>query len=71
VLLDKFVVDSIIAKLPPSWRDFATSLKEKRQEFSIAKLIGSLDVEERAKAKDNHEKGVETSVANIVQRKKQ
>jgi hypothetical protein len=36
VLLDKFVANGIIAKLSPSWRDFATSLKHKRQEFSVA-----------------------------------
>ena len=30
-LPDKFVAGGIIAKLPPSWRDFATSLKHKRQ----------------------------------------
>jgi hypothetical protein len=56
VLPDKFVAGGIIAKLPPSWRDFSTSLKHKRQLFSVAELIGSLDVEERARAKDNHEK---------------
>ena len=59
----------IIAKLPPSWRDFATSLKHKRQEFSVTELIGSLDVEERARAKDNRGKGVESSAANMVQKK--
>jgi hypothetical protein len=63
------VAGGIIAKLPPSWRDFATSLKHKRQEFSVAELIGSLDVEERVKAKDNHGKGLETSADNMVQRK--
>jgi hypothetical protein len=42
--------------LPPSWRDFATSLKHK--EFSVSELIGTLDVEERARAKDGHGKGV-------------
>jgi hypothetical protein len=31
VLPDKFIVGGIIAKLPPSWRNFATSLKHKRQ----------------------------------------
>ena len=56
LLLDKFVAGSIIAKLPPSCRDFVTSLKHKRQEFSVAGLIGSLDVEERARAKDTWER---------------
>ena len=56
LLPDKFVDGSIITKLPPSQRDFATSLKHKRQEFSVAELIGSLDVEESARAKDNYGK---------------
>ena len=53
MLPNKFVPGDIIAKLPPSWGDFATSLKHKRQQFSVAELIGSLDVEERTRAKDN------------------
>jgi hypothetical protein len=65
-LSDKFVAGGIIAKLPPSWRDFATSLKHKRQQFSMAELIGSLDVEERVRAKDNYGKGVESSSAYMV-----
>ena len=36
--------------------DFATSLKHKRQEFSVAELIRSLDVEERARAKETMQK---------------
>jgi hypothetical protein len=68
-LPDKFVARCIIAKLPPTWMDFATSLKHKRKEFSIADLIGSLDVEEKARAKDTREKGVVgTSSANVVQK---
>jgi hypothetical protein len=58
VLPDKFVAGGIITKLPPTWMDFATSLKHKRKEFSIAYLIGSLDVEEKARAKDTRGKGV-------------
>jgi hypothetical protein len=69
LLPDKFMADGIIAKLPPSWRDFATSLKHKRQEFSVAELIGSLDVEKWVRAKDNRGKGVESSAANVVQKK--
>ena len=49
---DKFVAGTIIAKLPPSWNDFATSLKNKRHEFSISDLISTLHFEEKARAKD-------------------
>jgi len=51
VLSDKFVAGCIIAKLPPTWTNYVTCLKHKRQEFGIAKIIGSLDVEEKARAK--------------------
>jgi hypothetical protein len=67
-LPDKFVAGGIIAKLPPSWKDFVTSLKHKRQEFNVEELIGTLYVEERARTKDNG-KGVETSTANVVQKR--
>jgi hypothetical protein len=50
------VAGCIIAKLPQPWTDFATSLKHKKQEFGIAELIGSLDVEEKPRAKDVHGK---------------
>jgi hypothetical protein len=52
VVLDEFVAGDIIAKLPPSWRDFVTALKHKRVHMSILDLIASLDVEEKAQAKD-------------------
>ncbi|XP_052134422.1 uncharacterized protein LOC127753009 [Oryza glaberrima] len=69
-LPDKFVAGGIIAKLPPFWSDFATSLKHKRQEFSVSDLIGSLGVKENARAKDNLGKKVERgSSANMVQKK--
>ena len=61
----------IIAKLPQTWTNFATSLKYKRQEFDIADLIGSLDVEEKMRAKDVHGKKIieGNSSAHVVQRK--
>jgi len=69
VIPDEFVAGCIIAKLPPSWRGFATSLKYKRQKISVENLIASLDVEEKARAKDNTEKGNEGhSSANLVQK---
>jgi hypothetical protein len=52
VIPDEFVAGDIIAKLPPSWRDFATSLKHKRVHISISDLITSLDIEKKAWAKD-------------------
>jgi hypothetical protein len=42
----------IIAKLPPSWRDFTTALKHERVQMSILDLIASLNVEEKDRAKD-------------------
>ena len=70
VLPDKFVSGGIIAKLPPSWNNFATSLKHKRQEFSVADLIGTLDVEEKARAKDTRARVVEgASSAHMVHEK--
>jgi hypothetical protein len=53
------VVGGIIAKLPPSWRDFATALKHKMVHMSIVDLIASLDVEEKARTKDGRSKGAE------------
>nr|CAB3500311.1 unnamed protein product [Digitaria exilis] len=69
VLPDKFVARGIISKLPPSWRDFATSLKHRRQKFTIDGLIGTLDVEEKARAKDTRNKGALVGgSANFVQK---
>ena len=69
-LPDKFVAGGIIAKLPSSWSNFATSLKHKRQEFSVSDLIGSLDVEEKARAKDTRARVAEArSSAHVVQKK--
>jgi hypothetical protein len=69
VLPDKFVASGIIAKLLPSWMDFATTLKHKRQEFSVAELIGTLDVEDRTRPKYTRGKEIETSSVNMVQKK--
>jgi hypothetical protein len=68
VLPDKFVAGCIIAKLPQAWTDFATFLKHKSQEFDIAELIGSFDVEEKARAKDVRGKkiGEGSSSAHMV-----
>lgn len=51
MLPEKFVAGGIITKLPPSGRNFATSLMHKRQEFSVSDLLGTLDVEKRREQK--------------------
>jgi hypothetical protein len=52
VLPDRFMAGCIIAKFPSTWRSFATSLKYKRHEISAENMIVSLDVEDKARAKD-------------------
>jgi hypothetical protein len=52
ILPDKFVVGGIIAKLSSSWRSFATTLKHMREVMTVESLIATLDVEEKARAKD-------------------
>ena len=70
MLLNKFVAGTIIAKLPPSWNDFATSLKNKRHEFSVLDLISTLDFEEKERAKDTHARVAEgASSAHMVHEK--
>jgi hypothetical protein len=69
VLPNKFVAGAIITKLPHSSRDFATSLKHKRKEFTFDDLIATLDVEEKARAKDTRGKTIAgPSSSNFVQR---
>jgi hypothetical protein len=67
VVPDEFVARGTIAKLPSSWRDFAAALKHKRVHMSILDLITSLDVEEKAQAKDGQSKGAEGQTsANLM-----
>jgi hypothetical protein len=72
VLPNKFVVDGIIAKLPPTWRNFATALKHKKETMTVESLIATLDVEEKARSKDVPRSGPMdsgTSNANVVEGK--
>jgi hypothetical protein len=49
-LPDGVLIADIITKLPASWKDFATSLKHKREYISSDNLI--INAEENARAKD-------------------
>jgi hypothetical protein len=70
VIPDEVVTGCIIAKLSSPWRNFATSLKHKRVKITVENLIQSLDVEEKARAKDNTDKGNEehSASAHFVQK---
>ena len=66
ILLHRFVAAGIIAKLPASWRDFATTLKHKREDISTENLIIALDVEEKVRAKDVPGTSAQGASANII-----
>ncbi|CAO2147295.1 unnamed protein product [Urochloa humidicola] len=65
-LPDRFVAAGIIAKLPTSWRNFASFLKHKREDISTKDLIITLDVEEKARAKDVPGTSTQGASANVV-----
>jgi hypothetical protein len=56
--------------LPSPWRNFATSLKHETVKITFENLIQSLDVEEKARAKDSIDKGNEehSASAHFVQK---
>jgi hypothetical protein len=51
-LPNMFVAAAIILEPLVSWRDFATSLKHRREDISTDNLIIVVDAEEKARAKD-------------------
>jgi hypothetical protein len=66
-LPDRFVAGCMIAKLLSSCRNFTAALKHKRQEILVVNLIASLNIQEKAQAKDASKKGGEShSSANMV-----
>jgi hypothetical protein len=70
VIPNEVVAGCIIAKLPSPWRNFTTSLKHKKVKITVENLIQSLDIEEKARAKDNTDKGNEehSASAHFVQK---
>jgi hypothetical protein len=71
-LPDRFVAVGIIAKLPATWRDFASTLKHKREDISMEDLVIALDVEEKARMKDAPSTSTAAkngASANIIEKK--
>jgi hypothetical protein len=50
VLPNSFQVNAILAKLPPSWRDFVTSRRHMKKQMTLTELSAAINVEERARA---------------------
>ncbi|WVZ84197.1 hypothetical protein U9M48_031252 [Paspalum notatum var. saurae] len=49
-LPDSFQVNAILAKLPPSWRDFVTARRHMKKQMTLSELSAAINVEERARA---------------------
>lgn len=47
---DHFQVNAILAKLPPSWRDFVTARRHMKKQMTLSELSAAINVEERARA---------------------
>jgi hypothetical protein len=50
VLPDSFQVNAILAKLPPSWRDFVTSRRHMKKQMTLTELSAAINVEEHARS---------------------
>ena len=50
---ENFKVSNLIDKLPPSWDNFARTLRHKKEEFTMTQTINSLRVEDKHKASTN------------------
>ncbi|XP_062075176.1 uncharacterized protein LOC133779203 [Humulus lupulus] len=65
---EQFLVGAIIAKLPPSWRDYRKKMLHRNEEISLEEIRQHLRIEQESRSRDfNDEKsnGV-TSKANAV-----
>ncbi|XP_072963330.1 uncharacterized protein [Typha angustifolia] len=65
---EKLQVGAIIAKLPPSWKDYRKSLKRKGDNFTLEALQRQLRIEEESRLRDNAEETTKmTKVAHVVE----
>lgn len=63
---------SIIDKLPPSWKDFKTNLKHKKEEYSLVELGSTISIEEGCRRMEKtwvneKDKDIGGSSVNIVE----
>ncbi|KAF8715182.1 hypothetical protein HU200_027737 [Digitaria exilis] len=65
LLPDNFQMNVILAKLPPSWRDFVTVRRHMKTQLTLPELTAAINVEERARASN---KPVQQVQAHMVER---
>ena len=58
VLPELFQVGAVLAKLPPSWKDFSKKMMHRSDDFSLDDLMKHLRIEEEARNRDRKGKGV-------------
>jgi hypothetical protein len=49
-LPDSFQMNAILAKLPPTWRDFVTARRHMKKQLTLSELSAAINVEERGRA---------------------
>ncbi|KAL6180044.1 hypothetical protein ACLB2K_046713 [Fragaria x ananassa] len=62
---EDFKVSCLIDKLPPSWNEYAKSLRHKQGEFTLRQAMNSLRIEEKQRV-DQKGKAESTPVVNLV-----
>ncbi|XP_035820931.1 uncharacterized protein, partial [Zea mays] len=50
IFVHRGLVNAILAKLPPSWRDFVTSRRHMKKQLTLTELSAAINVEERARS---------------------
>ncbi|KAJ9557645.1 hypothetical protein OSB04_012259 [Centaurea solstitialis] len=57
-IVELFQVGAIIAKLPPSWKDFSKRMMHKSEDFSLDDLMKHLRIEEETRIRDKRGKAI-------------
>jgi hypothetical protein len=67
VLPDSFQVNAILAKLPPSWRDFVTSRRYMKKQMTLTELSAAINVEERARSSNKPSQQLQVTLLRRVE----
>jgi len=64
-LPDSFQANAILAKLPPSWRDFVTARRHMKKQLTLSELTAAINVEDRARASDKPPQQVQAHLVEM------